>query len=132
MWKVLAVFAVVFVVSSAAEDPECVGAACHAGQGLQYLGRFVRSYLDNQPKDLQLTDGVHLVDVGETEPADARAAGDGSILTSVVNFLKRHELKIKLPELMPDSETLSRSFKQAMDDFDSNDIGGNYPTPTNP
>lgn len=116
-------FAVVVVVVSA-EDPECVGASCHASQGLQYVGKFVRSYLESQPQDMQLTDGVHLVDVGGNE-GDARAANDNSILTSIVSFLRRHELKIKLPELMPDQDTMSRTFKQVMDDFNGNDIGGN-------
>lgn len=127
MWKVLAVFTVSLFVLVSAEDPECVGASCHASQGLNFIGKFVRNYLDTQPKDLVLVDGVHLVDVGGPE-ADARAAGDNSILTSIVNFLQRHELKIKLPELMPDSETMSRTFKQVMDDVQKNDIGGkNHP-----
>lgn len=129
MWKVLAVFAVIFVLGSA-EDPECVGASCHASQGLNYIGKFVRNYLEQQPKDLVLTDGVHLVDVGGPE-ASARATNDNSILTSIVNFLQRHELKIKLPELMPDSETMGRTFKQVMEDYNKNDIGGKI-NPPNP
>lgn len=117
MWKLLAVFAVFLVVSAEPEDS--------VGAGLQYVGKFVRNYLESQPKDLVLTDGVHLVDVGNQEDG-ARAATDNSLLATVVGFLRRHELKIKLPELMPDSETMSRTFKQVMDDFQSNDIGGNY------
>lgn len=123
MYKLLIFLGLVLVVSVSGEE-KCIGAACHASQGLQFIGKFVRHYLESQPSDLTLTDGVHLVNVGGNDAGEERAADDNSILTSVVNFLRRHELKIKLPELMPDSDSLSRSFKEAMDDLNSNEIGG--------
>lgn len=129
MWKLLAVFTFsVVLVSGSAEtgDTKCVGAACHASQGLQYIGKFVRHFLESQPADLVLSDGVHLVDVGGNDVNGARAANDYSVLTSIVNFLKRHELRIKLPELMPDQEAMSRTFKEVMDDMKSNEIGGSH------
>lgn len=128
MWKLLAVFSFVVVLVSGSAEPEdkCVGAACHASQGLQFIGKFVRNYLESQPSDLVLTEGVHLVAVGgnDADPQYARAANDNSLVTSVVNFLRRHELKIKLPELMPDSESMSRTFNEVMEDFKNNEIGG--------
>lgn len=128
MWKLLTVYSLSVVLVSGSAEPgysKCVGAACHASQGLQYIGKFVRHYLDSQPTDIVLSDGVHLIDVGGND-ADARAANDNSVLNSIMNFLKTHELRIKLPELMPDTESMSRTFKEVMEDVKSNDVGGKY------
>lgn len=127
MWKLLVVIGFsVLVVVSAEPESQCVGAGCQLN-GLQIVTKFVRQYLDQQPEDITLGDGVHLVNSGDVAAAaTARAADDGSLLSSLESFLKTHELRIRLPELMPDSENIGRKFREVMDDMSKNDIGGVY------
>lgn len=90
--------------------------------GVQIVGKVLRQYIKSQPDDLRISDGVHLVSVrsGENE---ARSAGDdGTLLGAVENYLQHHELRIRLPELMP-GEGFGRAFKTAMDGIEDNEAG---------
>lgn len=128
MWKLLVVIGFsVLVIVSAESETQCVGAGCHLN-GLQIATKFARQYLEHQPSDIVLGDGVHLVSNGDKEAeSTARANDDGSLLSALESFFKSHELRIRLPELMPDSENISRKFREVMDDMSKNDLGGAFP-----
>lgn len=101
-------------------------AAAHAetadiSHGMQILGKIVRQYLNSQPEDVKISDGVHLVSVRSEN--DARAnTDDKTVLGAVENYLQNHELRIRLPELMP-GEGFGRAFKDALDNIEGNDAG---------
>lgn len=91
--------------------------------GLQILTKVVRQYLKAQPEDLTLSEGVHIVSTRSINDADARSiADDGTILGAVDNYLQNHEVRIKLPELMP-GEGFGRAFKSALTGFDGPEVG---------
>lgn len=93
------------------------------GHGLQILSKVVRQFLRSQPEDLTLGEGVHIVSTRGVNDADARSVGDdGTILGAMDNYLQTHEVRIKLPELMP-GEGFGRAFKDAMAGFDGNEAG---------
>ncbi|XP_019877333.1 uncharacterized protein LOC109605211 [Aethina tumida] len=89
-----------------------LGADGEHQHGGKILGRMVRQYLHAQPDDVRIGDGVHLVSrAGD----DGRSlSDDGTVLGAVDSYLRSHELKIRLPELMP-GDDLGRSFKMALD-----------------
>lgn len=92
--------------------------------GFQILGKAVRHYLNSQLDDVKLGEGVHLINT--RSPNDARShSDDGTILGAFENYLQNHEIKIKLPELMPE-QGFGRAFKDAMEGFDANDNGIYY------
>nr|XP_022917861.1 uncharacterized protein LOC111427108 [Onthophagus taurus] len=80
-----------------------------------------RQFLNSQTEDVTIGEGVHLINTAS--PNDARAnMDDGTFIGSVENYLRNHEIRIKLPELMPE-EGVGRAFKVVMDGFESNDLG---------
>ncbi|XP_018333767.1 uncharacterized protein LOC108742905 [Agrilus planipennis] len=86
------------------------------GQGLQMLGKVVRQFLQSQPEDIILGDGVHLVTTQNANEISGRAMSDGgSVFTALENYLRSHEIQIKLPELLPKGD-LGRSLKSVMED----------------
>lgn len=91
------------------------------GIGLQILGKSVRHYLNSQIEDVKIGEGVHLINT--KSPNDARAiTDDGSVIGALENYLRNHEIKIRLPELMP-ANGIGRAFKDAMEGFDNNENG---------
>uniref|UniRef100_A0A6P7GDT6 Uncharacterized protein LOC114336180 n=1 Tax=Diabrotica virgifera virgifera TaxID=50390 RepID=A0A6P7GDT6_DIAVI len=87
--------------------------------GLQILTKVFRQYLKSQPDDVKLGDGVHIVSVKSEN--DARASvDDGTVLGVIEHYLENHELRIRLPELMP-GEGFGRAFKTAMEEVDAKD-----------
>ncbi|XP_060528931.1 uncharacterized protein LOC132703597 [Cylas formicarius] len=84
--------------------------------GLTILSKILRQYINSQPEDLKLGDGVHIINTRSEN--DARAnMDDGTVLGAVENYLESHEVRIKLPELMP-GEGFGRAFKTAVDEFE--------------
>lgn len=117
MCKFLVLAAFVAIVATASASTE----GTDFSHGFQILGKVVRQYLNSQPEDYKLGDGVHLISTKSEN--DARAnTDDGSVLGAVENYLQTHEVRIKLPELMP-GEGFARSFKDAMQGLDANSPG---------
>lgn len=116
MMRKLLILAGVLAVATSEEAPDI-------GYGLQILTKVVRQYLRAQPEDLTLSEGVHVVSTRSAGGADARAAADdGTILGAVDNYLQNHEVRIRLPELMP-GEGFGRAFKSALAGFDGSENG---------
>ncbi|CAG9860654.1 unnamed protein product [Phyllotreta striolata] len=110
--KYLVLISVIFLLSDVRTETPQSGAG-----GLQILTKVFRQYLKSQPDALKLGDGVYIVNTRSEN--DARAnVDDGSILGVVENYLGNHELRIRLPELMP-GEGFGRAFKTAMDEMDT-------------
>lgn len=117
--QLLAIGCVIAVVASTSDASE---GADFATNGFQILTKVVRQYLHDQGEDLKIGEGVHLVSSGSLG-GNARAySSDGSVIDMLENYLKSHEIKIKLPELMP-KEGIGRALKNAMEGFESNEIG---------
>lgn len=100
-----------------------LGADGEHQHGGKILGRMVRQYLHAQPDDVRIGDGVHLVSrAGD----DARSlSDDGTVLGAVDTYLRSHELKIRLPELMP-GDDLGRSFKMALDKVEGTGVESKF------
>ncbi|XP_057652261.1 uncharacterized protein LOC130891489 [Diorhabda carinulata] len=95
------------------DDCDYVSSETPVYGGLEILTKIFRQYLKSQPEDLKLGDGVHIVSTRSEN--DARAStDDGTIFGVVEKYLENHELRIRLPELMP-GEGFGRAFKAAMD-----------------
>lgn len=97
--------------------------------GLQIVGKLFRNFLNSQPEDFKLTDGVHLISTSSPNDAEGRSSDDNSVFGVLENYLQTHEIKIKLPELMPDGHDFGRAFKDVVQGINSSDIG-NYDFPT--
>nr|CAI5850127.1 unnamed protein product [Callosobruchus analis] len=114
----------IFVVAVLVCAPPTAGAVAGAGEespGLQILTKVFRQYLKSQPEDLVLGDGVHLISTRSEN--DARAnMDDGTLLGVIESYLRDHEVRIRLPELMP-GEGFGRAFKTVMEEVDGKDEG---------
>lgn len=89
--------------------------------GMLILGKIARQYLNSQANDVKLGDGVHLVSVRSEN--DARAnTDDKTFLGAIENYMLTHEIRIKLPELMP-GEGFARSFNDALQNIEGKDEG---------
>lgn len=90
----------------------------------QIAAKVVRQFINSQPADLLIGDGVHLVNTRNDN--DARSAGgdDRTVLGALETYLHNHELRIRLPELMP-GEGFGRSFKETLEELDDKDAGNN-------
>lgn len=87
--------------------------------GLEVISKVFRQFLNSQPEDLKLGDGVHLISTRSEN--DARAnVDDGTALGAMENYLGSHEVRIRLQELMP-GEGFGRAFKAAMDQMEGKD-----------
>ncbi|KAL3268019.1 hypothetical protein HHI36_007152 [Cryptolaemus montrouzieri] len=99
----------------------CASEGLDFSKGTHVLGKFFIHFLDSQPEDIKLSEGVHLVSIKSDN--EGRALNkDKSVLGAVENYLQNHEIRIKLPELMP-GEDFGRSFKEAIDDIDESNEG---------
>ncbi|KAK9880007.1 hypothetical protein WA026_008519 [Henosepilachna vigintioctopunctata] len=100
---------------------KCASDGIDFGKGTHVLGKFFIHFLDSQPEDVKLSEGVHLVSVKSA--SDARSMKqEKSVLGAVEDYLQNHEIRIRFPELMP-GEEFGRSFKEAIDDIDeSNEV----------
>jgi hypothetical protein len=99
--------------------------ACH---GVKIVRRVMAQLLDS-PRDLQLADGVQLVRIstsasGEasSEPTFRSLQKDNSLLSRVQKFLSSHELRIRLPDLLPSSGDWSRILQQLGTDKEGRSI----------
>ncbi|XP_050304927.1 uncharacterized protein LOC126742325 [Anthonomus grandis grandis] len=98
--------------------------AAEGPQGFAILAKVLRQYINSQPDDVKIGDGVHIISTRSEN--DARAYGDDTtLLGAVENYLDSHEVRIRLPELMP-GEGFGRAFKTAMDEVESKE-GENEP-----
>ncbi|CAG9760714.1 unnamed protein product [Ceutorhynchus assimilis] len=85
--------------------------------GITILSKILRQYINSQPDDVRLGEGVHII--SSRSENDARAYGDDStLLGAVENYLESHEVRIRLTELMP-GEGFGRAFKTAMDEVEN-------------
>lgn len=119
MYKLLVLAGVLSVVTSthgSSEGPDITN-------GFQIIAKILRQFLRSQPEDLSLSEGVHIVSTRSINDADARSTSDdGTIFGAVDNYIQSHELRIKLPELMP-GEGLGRAFKDVVTGFEGADVG---------
>ncbi|CAH1973332.1 unnamed protein product [Acanthoscelides obtectus] len=119
--------AAIVIVAAVVCAPLAAGAGAAPGEespGLQILTKVFRQYLKSQPEDLVLGDGVHLISTRSEN--DARAnMDDGTFLGVIESYLRDHEVRIKLPELMP-GEGFGRAFKTAMEEVDGQDGESEY------
>ncbi|XP_023015729.1 uncharacterized protein [Leptinotarsa decemlineata] len=93
-----------------------VRASTEGPYGFQILTKVFRQFLRSQPDDVKIGDGVHIISTSSEN--DARAnIDDGTVLGVVENYLEHHELRIRLPELMP-GEGFGRALKTAMNEVD--------------
>lgn len=114
--KFLVLTGVIFLIltSAKAEGPH----------GVTILSKILRQYINSQPDDVKLGDGVHIISTRSEN--DARAYGDDStLLGAVETYLDSHEVRIRLPELMP-GEGFGRAFKTAMDEVEDKDNESEY------
>lgn len=89
--------------------------------GLQIFGKSIRHYLNSHIEDFKIGEGVHIINT--KSPNDARSnTDDGSVIGAMENYLRNHEIRIRLPELMPENG-IGRSFKDIMEGFDNNENG---------
>lgn len=101
--------ALIFLTIARADNPH----------GLEIISKVFRQFLNTQANDLKLGEGVHLISTRSEN--DARAnVDDGSTLGALENYLKNHEVRIRLQELMP-GEGFGRAFKTAMDEVEGKD-----------
>lgn len=91
------------------------------GKGTHVLGKFFIHYLNSQPEDIKLSEGVHLVSI-KSDLTGRSLNKDKTVLGAIENYLQSHEIRIKLPELMP-GEEFGRSFKEAIEDIDESNEG---------
>ncbi|XP_019756509.2 uncharacterized protein LOC109535123 [Dendroctonus ponderosae] len=92
-------------------------ATAEGSNGITILSKILRQYINSLPEDVRLGDGVHIISTRSEN--DARAFGDDATLIGAVeNYLDSHEVRIRLPELMP-GEGFGRAFKTAMDEVES-------------
>ncbi|KAK5644806.1 hypothetical protein RI129_006106 [Pyrocoelia pectoralis] len=79
--------------------------------GIRIVGKLFRHFVNSQPEDYKLTDGVHLISTSTANAIDARAVDDMSVMGVIENYVRTHEVRIKLSELMPNGEELARVFR---------------------
>lgn len=120
MYKLLVLAGVLSVVTSShgsSDGPDIT-------HSFQIVTKVLRQFLKSQPEDLTLSEGVHIVNTRSINDADARSiSDDGTVLGAMDNYLQSHELRIKLPELMP-GEGFGRAFKDAVSSgLDGADVG---------
>jgi hypothetical protein len=89
---------------------------CH---GMKIMRRVMAQLLDS-PRNLQLADGVQLVRISDSasnqvssEPTFRSMQKDNrSLLSRIQKFLSSHEIRIRIPDLLPSSEDWSRILQQ--------------------
>jgi predicted component of type VI protein secretion system len=89
---------------------------CH---GVKIVRRVMAQLLDS-PRNLQLADGVQLVRIpssvtsGTSSETTFRSLhkDNKSLLSRIQKFLSTHELRIRIPDLLPSSEDWSRLLQQ--------------------
>jgi hypothetical protein len=89
---------------------------CH---GVKIVRRVMAQLLDS-PRNLQLADGVQLVQIpssassGTSSETTFRSLhkDNKSLLSRIQKFLSTHELRIRIPDLLPSSEDWSRLLQQ--------------------
>ncbi|KAF2905853.1 hypothetical protein ILUMI_00325 [Ignelater luminosus] len=110
------VLAVATVVYGSEEGPDY-------SHGLQIIGKVLRHFINSQPEDFQISEGVHLVHTASPNDATGRAADDNTFFGTIDNYLQTHEIIIKFTELMPNGQDFGRSFKDAVNGVNSADVG---------
>ncbi|KAF5286521.1 hypothetical protein FQR65_LT12525 [Abscondita terminalis] len=90
--------------------------------GLQVLSKLFRHFINSQPEDYKLTDGVHLISTSTPNDITSRASDDTSLMGVIENYIQTHEVRIKFVELMPTGQDLARAFKSDNDEVNL-DVG---------
>ncbi|KAK4875555.1 hypothetical protein RN001_011977 [Aquatica leii] len=90
--------------------------------GLQVLSKLFRHFINSQPEDYKLTDGVHLISTSTSNDITSRAVDDTSLMGVIENYIQTHEVRIKFVELMPNGQDLARAFKSDNDEVNL-DVG---------
>ncbi|KAL1494621.1 hypothetical protein ABEB36_010191 [Hypothenemus hampei] len=113
--KFLVLVGVLLLISTSIAKPE-------SPHGLTILSKILRQYINAQPEDVRIGEGVHILSTRSEN--DARAYGDDTtLLGAVENYLDSHEVRIRLSELMP-GEGFGRAFKNAMDEVENKENEG--------
>lgn len=77
------------------------------------------------PRNFQLADGVQLVSIENSTPGDSSSSeptsrsmqkDDNGLLSRFQKFLSSHELRIRIPDLLPSGEEWSRILQQLKSD----------------
>ncbi|KAB0794504.1 hypothetical protein PPYR_11343 [Photinus pyralis] len=87
--------------------------------GAQIIGKLFRHFVNSQPEDYQITDGVHLISTSTANDIDSRSVDDLSLMGVIENYVRTHEVRIKFTELMPDGQDLARAFRSDGDEGNS-------------
>lgn len=85
------------------EDPKNVSASCH---GVRIVRRVVQQFLDKSSAIpiVDISDGVQLVASSDPgSPRNARNMKNHGVVSQVVDFLEGRELRVKLPNILPDN-----------------------------
>ena len=89
-------------IACTAEDPKNSSISCH---GVRIVKRVIQQLLDSATSNIEITDGVRLVDSEDGGAALRRARklkGLGN-MGSILGFLEGKELRVKLPSLLPEN-----------------------------
>ena len=89
---------------------------CH---GVKIVRRVMAQLLDS-PRNLQLADGVQLVRIASSASSGTSSEStfrslhkdNRSLLSRIQKFLSSHELRIRIPDLLPSNEDWSRILQQ--------------------
>jgi hypothetical protein len=89
---------------------------CH---GVKIVRRVMAQLLDS-PRNLQLAEGVQLVRIPSSSSSETSSEStfrsmnkdNKSLLSRIQKFLSTHELRIRIPDLLPSTEDWSRILQQ--------------------
>jgi hypothetical protein len=116
--------------NSCPEDEELSRNSSITCHGVKIVRRVLAQLLDS-PRSLQLADGVQLVRIPSSgsgrmssEPTFRSMQKDNrSLLTRIQKFLSNHEIRIRIPDLLPSSEDWSRILQQLRNDKEGMELG---------
>lgn len=112
---------VCLVASISSENSDDCGANPLACNSIKIIKNIVKQAIRSQGRDVELLDGVHLVE-SDGSGRKARYVGDDSLLGTVENYLESHELKIKLQDMLP-AESVTTALKGAFDELSKRSLG---------
>lgn len=89
-----------FSIACSSEDPKNSSISCH---GVRIVKRVIQQLLDSATTNIEITDGVSLVDSEGAGAAVRRARNLKGLGTMgpILGFLEGKELRVKLPNLLP-------------------------------
>ncbi|XP_069679309.1 uncharacterized protein Osi5 [Periplaneta americana] len=110
--------------NSCPDDEELLRNASISCYGVKIMRRVMAQLLDT-PRNFQLADGVQLVSIENSAPGDSSSSeptsrsmqkDDNGLLSRFQKFLSSHELRIRIPDLLPSGEEWSRILQQLKSD----------------